>query len=268
MLSIIIQDYGWQNALYYIALVGFILAAVILLLFRERRPALPQISETPSSGHGVLLWSVMQSPGVWVLALYAGIMVGVVVIGFSELYNVIFTQKILGLGQEQAASITILTFIGIAVGGPLHGAISSLFRKNTSWMRISAVITLLLFATVPLFIVTGVKSVWLVRVLYFSLGFFVSSMLLSFDVVRNIVPSSLHGTAFALINLTISLIGFAFQIILGHLESALQFMDSPVHPLRSYTLSLLLIALPLLIAVLLVIFKVKPNNTEPLLDPN
>ena len=56
-------------------------------------------------------------------------MVGTVVVAFGELYSVLFLHNYYGLPEQSAATVSSMIFIGIAFGGPTHGAISSLFQK-------------------------------------------------------------------------------------------------------------------------------------------
>ena len=67
---------------------------------------------------------------LWLLAIYVGLMVGIIVNSFPELYDVLFLEQAYGLSQHLAAKVSMMMFIGIAVGGPSHGFIASLFGEK------------------------------------------------------------------------------------------------------------------------------------------
>ncbi|MCP4177833.1 MAG: MFS transporter [bacterium] len=206
--------YKWQTSLIVIAFLGFALAAVILLFLKNRKQ-----NGIKSENHSNrLTWSdlkVLKTPKLWFLSLYAGIMVGTVVNAFGELYGVIFLQYNYHVTNGQAALITSLIFIGIGCGGPVHGIIAGMLKKKKSWMIISNVATTVLFGSLVL--MNTIIHVWMLYIIYFLLGFFVSSMLLSFAMARDSVDSKMHGMAIAFVNMFIGLCGAFFQLFIGRI---------------------------------------------------
>ena len=202
-LNHVIEQSTWQHALVTIALFGFLLTAVILTLLRgksEKRG----LMESP-----INILPILSIKNLWYLALYAGIMVGTVVNAFSELYDVVFLKHSHHVTTQVAASISSMIFIGIAVGGPLHGLIAQCFRQKHHWMVIANTMTILLFTLIVYSSKTPLTPS-LLYPLYFTVGFFVSSMLLAFTYARQYYPHKIHATSFALINMVIGLCGFFF----------------------------------------------------------
>ena len=76
-------------------------------------------------------------------------------------------------------------------------------------------------------------------ILYFFIGFFVSSMLLSFTVAKAHYDEILYGSIFALVNMVIGICGFLFQFLLSHL----------LKDKLDYTQSFLCLLLPLLLSL-------------------
>lgn len=136
---------------------------------------------------------------LWLLAIYAGLMVGIVVNSFSELYDVLFLEQAYDLSQHTAAQISVMIFVGIAVGGPSHGFIVSLFGEKRIWMLICNLITLLAFSSVIMF--ASSITVSYLYIIFFIIGFSVSSMLLAFSVVEEILPAQIKATALAIVNM-------------------------------------------------------------------
>lgn len=207
-LNHLIIDYSWQHAITYISIFGIILAGLMLVFLRSPKTCHKQFIVEFSR------LNILKDKQIWLLAVYAGIMVGTVVNAFSELYDVVFLQNSFDISSEQAAVISSMIFAGIAVGGPLHGIIANCFKQKRTWMLIGCVMTIVLFSM----IVFSVKVDFHINamfILYFLTGFFVSSMLLSFSVARCCYDKQVHATIFALINTVIGLCGFIFQFLLG-----------------------------------------------------
>ena len=207
-LNHMIEQSTWQHAFHLITWFGFILAVIIYSLLRA--PEKPR-GLLESNSH---IAPILKTQAVWLLALYAGIMVGTVVNAFAELYDVVFLKYSHHISSQQAASISSMIFVGIAVGGPLHGIMANLFRSKIRWMLIANTITILMFSVIVFSSKTPLNSA-IMYPLYFAVGFFVSSMLLAFSYARQYFPQKLHATAFAVINMVIGLCGFFFQELLG-----------------------------------------------------
>lgn len=222
---------GWERAVTLIAIFGVCLAILLLVCLR-----LPRVNQQPT--RSIVYQQIFKDRQVWFLALYAGIMVGTVVNAFSELYDVTFLQSSLHVTAQRAADISSMIFIGIAVGGPLHGVIARVFRHMRQWMMIGCLMTIMCFIVVIL-------SSWIpfafvfMYVLYFLIGFFVSTMLLSFAIAKEHFIEQQHGSIFALVNMVIGICGFVFQFLLSNLLSQR----------LGYTDSFLCLLVPLLISL-------------------
>jgi MFS family permease len=212
LLNWIIIQYSWRTALSFIGLFG-ILIAIIMFVFLKS----PENSRDQRIKENIAFsdLKVLKSFQLWTLALYAGIMVGTVVVAFGELYVVLFLYDYYGITAQHATAVSSMIFIGIAVGGPTHGIISSFFENKKIWMLIGNIATIALFCITVVFAKS--LSIWMLYFLYFFLGFFVSSMLLAFTVGREIFPKQLHGITMAFINMIIGLSGALFQPLAGEI---------------------------------------------------
>ncbi len=235
----LIEISGWQLALFNIALFGVFWSIIILFLLKNT-PGLASTSLSfatlTSENHkkkGDFL-SLIRDKNIWLLAIYAAIMVGTVMNTFAELYDVIFLKKSMHMSAQQATHITLFIFIGVGVGAPLHGIISNWFPKQSIWMRWCALMTLIFFLSIPLASMASLSTGFLVLI-YFLLGFFVSSMLLSFSIARCCYPIDSHGSIFALVNTIIGFGGFLFPLVFGQIVKLLmghfQFSNELLMPL-------------------------------------
>lgn len=246
---------GWQTALFNIALFGVFWSIVIFMGLKNKPVTItlsPEASALapPCNTKNGSFFSIIRDKNIWLLAIYAAVMVGTVMNTFAELYDVVFLKKSLQLSSQQATHITMFIFVGVGVGAPLHGVISQYFSKQSIWMRWCALFTLLVFLMIPIASLAAFSTPMLI-VLYFLLGFFVSSMLLSFSIARCCYPIESHGTIFAVVNTIIGLGGFFFPFIFGQI---VKIMMGPIHFNDELLKPLFLLALPLVLSLGLTFF--------------
>ncbi len=262
-INYLIVGMGWQNASLSVVIFGIIWSVIILLFLRspaQKESLEPPVSETKVPLKCGRFSNIVKDKNIWFLAVYASIMVGVVMATFAELYDVVLLQKSLGITSQQATHITIFIFIGVGVGAPLHGIIANGFSSQRTWVIICAILTLIIFSLMPL-------SLWwsfhrlVLMLLYFLLGFFVSSMMLVFALARCCYPASVHGTIFAFVNMIIGLAGFVFPALFAEVEKL-----AAKHVLlnNELLLPLFLLVLPLLMSTALTFFLRKDDSQHPL----
>ncbi len=87
--------------------------------------------------------------------------------------------------------------------------------------------------------------------LYFSLGFFVCSMLLSFSIARCCYPIHRHAVIFAFVNSIIGVAGFFFPVVFGVL---VHFALRYAHPANELVFPLILLSGSLMISFILTFF--------------
>lgn len=209
----LIEQIGWRHAVLSIAIFGLAWAGIMLFSLQESTNQSPTRSN-PTQSFKKKLLAIINNQSLWLLALYATLTVGAVMSTFAESYGVILLEKIKHINSEHAAWLNSLIFIGVAVGAPTHGLIATVFKKNTTWLLLCAIAICLTFSSIPLYIHTNF-SVNGLSMLYFLLGFFVSSMLLSFSVAKQNVNETEQATAFAFINTMIGFGGFFVPLLFG-----------------------------------------------------
>jgi len=210
----LVEVYGWQSALGFIGYFGIFWSIVIICFLKysaNPNANIDKVAKNYLSFYDSL--KLLSNKRLWLLAVYAGLMVGIVVNAFSELYDVLFLEQVYKVSECVAANISVMMFIGIAVGGPTHGFIARFFGEKRVWMLICNIMTLLVFSTVIL--ASSIISSEYLYVLFFLIGFSVSSMLLAFSVVEEIFPRQVKATALAIVNMVIGLCGAIFQYLIS-----------------------------------------------------
>ena len=215
-LSAFIHRMGdWRKAMFVIGIAGLILGALFWLIVRDRSKFHADIHLTPE---GTNLWksclSVFRSKQSWLLSVYSGLAFAPVTV-FGGLWGVSFISEAFQIPKTSAAHVVSLIFIGFAVGAPIWGWLSDSIGTRKKMMYFgtafaAVAFSLVLYSPIP---------VWLLSCLMFLFGFFISSFLLCFTMIREINSPTVAATAIGFMN--------AFDALLGALSDPLtgKFLD-------------------------------------------
>lgn len=253
-LSILMSHYGWQQTLIGSGIIGIFLSILIFLLVRNRPKAHIKTSRIESTSTSIKLALKMGlQPSTWVLGLYAGLMVACV-ISFAELWSVPFLNKAYPQLSTYASQINEFIFIGIAIGGPVNGLLTGLINRRKIPMFMGTIGTFVCFLMILLRLP---DTAWLLEIIYFLFGFFVSSMLICFAIATDIHSSKLSGILMSWINMLIVIIGAIFQPLIGFLiqyASPVQHTTIKAYTLHDFTYAISSLPIALLLAFALLFF--------------
>lgn len=268
-LSAFIELLGWRSAIEVISIVGFILAGLFWLVVRDAPPHHISYSLTPKKQS--LFTSckeVFSNPQGWWLSIYSGLAFAPVSV-FGGLWGVPFLAQYYNVSHTVAANHVSLIFIGFAIGAPLCGWFSDLIGRRKIVMVVGTIFALV---ACSLIIILPPMPTAILCLLMFSFGFFISSFLLCFTMIREINAPILAATAVGFMN--------AFDALFGAVSDPLtgKFLDlgwkgameegARVFPTDVYKMALLTLPLFLGIAILTLIFikdtYCKPQYTDPL----
>lgn len=262
-LNYLVSLHGWQSALATIGYFGIVWSVVIVLFLKYSVNPNKELNSRFKYLSFRESMKLLLNRKLWLLALYAGLMVGIVVNAFSELYDVLFLEQAYALSEGIAAKISVMMFVGIAVGGPSHGFIASLLKEKRIWMLFCNLLMLMAFSAV--IILAGYISVSSLYIIFFIIGFSVSSMLLAFSVVEEIFPPQIKATALAIVNMVIGLCGAVFQYLISYISVYLN--GGPLTgriDLNVFDKAFLYLIIPLLASTLIIFILVmdKYRNRE------
>jgi len=217
-LSSLVQQYTWREAMFIASIFGAVCTVLLFLSLRDKREK--HEKQTPSQRlagsatrlrRGII--TIIRRPRSWLVAFYAALMVAPIV-GFAEQWSVAFLQDVFPIDKTRATSVSEIIFIGIGVGGLLHGWVSDHMNRRKPLMysgAIGAFISMMTILYVP------IPTVTLMGVALFCLGFFTSSMLLGFAVNCEVNMPSVRGTVVGFTNTLVMAGGALTQPLIGHL---------------------------------------------------
>lgn len=203
---------GWRNSMVDCAILGLIIASLFYAIVRNRNPAQPVSVDDTAAGE--FNWQEVRralgNKQNWLLLCYSGLILEPIIV-FGGLWGPAYLQQVCNLPMTQAASLASLSFIGLAVGGPLIGLLSQYLNQRRAVMIGSAWVTLLAFLAL---VYLPLNLFW-VGVLSFLMGFSSGACTLSFAVARTINKLALFTTVVSLINSGEALLGAISEPLLG-----------------------------------------------------
>jgi sugar phosphate permease len=202
-----ISSITWRGLMEFLGYVGLGIAVLAWLLIKDRNAHNPH-----PSYDNVRFWAslrgVAKSKQNWIIALY-GFMVTAPTDAFGGLWGVPFLVQAHGFSREAAATACAMTFVGIATGSPILGWLSTYWENRRRVMWVGSLGSLIAISTL---IYSPVLSFGMASALFFAFGF-LSSYVLAFVVIRDIMPAQLVGTAVGFVNMG-SMIGSSVLIYL------------------------------------------------------
>lgn len=253
-LSAFINKLGWREALFAIGVMGLGLALIFFLIVRDKSKYQASAQLTPEDTN---LWqsclAVFKSKQSWLLSVYSGLAFAPITV-FGGLWGVPFITEAFALDKIGAANVVSLLFIGFAIGAPIWGWLSDFIGTRKKVMYFGTALATIAFCLV----LYAPVSVWLLSVLMFCFGFFISSFLLCFTMIREINAPMVAATAIGFMN--------AFDALLGALSDPLtgKFLDinwegkmyegARVFSISAYKLTLTTIPIYLVVATGLLFF--------------
>lgn len=262
-----VDHIGWRQSLFVAGCVGALIALLITLVIRDH-PKTPEFcvegncddkTLLPNFWQGLLI--IIKNPKNWLIALFAGLMVAPIS-AFTELWSVPFLMQSHHVTKEGAASLSAAMFIGIGVGGPLHGLWSGFLGSRAIALKLGALGALLCLSAV---LYLSIPYMPVLIVLLFLFGFFTSTMLLCFAINAENNPLWATGVAIGFTNMLVMAGGAIFQPLVGHFLDVLS-GSTPQHVVQHFTTGQFRLALTVLpvcnLLALLFAFLIKDKRNN------
>lgn len=253
-LSAFINALGWRDALFTIGIAGIVLGAIFWLIVRDKSKYHADVNLTSEQTN---LWesciAVFKSKQSWLLSVYSGLAFAPITV-FGGLWGVPFISEAFEISKTHAANIVSLLFIGFAIGAPVWGWFSDYIGTRKKVMYVGTIFSAFAFCIILYFPI----PVWFLSALMLLFGFFISSFLLCFTMIREINAPTVAATAIGFMN--------AFDALLGALSDPLtgRFLDlgwngktlegARVFSVITYKYALTTVPIYLLIATALLFF--------------
>lgn len=179
---------------------------------------------------------------------------------FGGLWGNPYLQTAYHLDQTQSASLVTVSFLGLAVGGPLFGWLASVFNKSLPFMLTGTSLSLLSVCYVDF---SPASSLALLTVALFLFGLGTGAFMLGFAMGRMWFPASLAASMVALVNTGDALFGAFSEPLVGklldHFGGGHTVNGVHVFSLHAYHLALTTMPVYLVVALGMLYFVKKYN---------
>lgn len=216
--ALLVQHFGWRGTLQIDALFGFViwgLCCVFVQDFPQGKKQVFQAAEQQLAQHSywrITLRTIFRFQ-VWVGACYTCLMnLPICVLG--GIWGTLYLRYVHHLPMIQASEIIALLFFGTIVGSPACGWLSDRVGRRRWPMLVGALLSIISFSPLVMHLQLGFSQLALI---FFLVGFFTSTQILSYPYVSEINHISVTATAVSVVSfVTIGSLSF-FQPLFGWL---------------------------------------------------
>lgn len=227
-LTLLVELVGWRYALFFDASLGVIIFLIILSFVQDYPANLHQ--ELSKLGLFQSWRRAYLNPQNSLCGLYVSLL-NLPVALLGAIWGSLFLQQVDYFSAREASFALSLLFIGTIIGGPIAGWISDKIKKRIPLMMLGVIVSQL---SVIIIICVPGFSILTIALLFFSLGFFSSSQVLSYPLVTASNPKSLTATSVSVVSF-MAIGGYAvFQPLFGWLMDT-NFQGTLVNQIRVYS---------------------------------
>jgi predicted MFS family arabinose efflux permease len=221
---------GWQDTTKVLAAVGAVIATVIFIVIPKK---LKKRQQTELTGHTSIvttLGKLLSNRQIIIPSIVSGLMYLTISV-FAELWIVPFFMVKYGITNETASIVAAVDFVGVAIGSILMAAFARKLKSYVKTIRLSAgalagLFVILIYVPAPFPAAAA---------LVFAIGCLTGAQAINFTCVKNNASFEVSGTALAVSNCIVMLLGSIFQPIFGALLD--KFWDGGIgtHGVRIYS---------------------------------
>ncbi|MFA5960768.1 MAG: MFS transporter [Tatlockia sp.] len=256
-LTKLVSQVGWRDALMQVGWLGVVMLILMSLGIIEKKQHLGSKIRQKISLLATAK-STYLNPQTLRAALYTSLM-NMVIAVFGAMMGSLYLVQRLGVSREDAAVVNSMLFLGAIIGGPLIGWCSDKWGLRILPMKIGGIAS---FLTV-LVVLFAPVSLLEMKVLFFLLGFFTASQVISYALVAESNSPVMTATAVSVVSILTQggyvLYQNLFSVLLMKHGQMQMVNGIPVYSLADYQYAAVIFPLGLIVA-LLVLFKLKETH--------
>ncbi len=241
----IIHAIGWQQSIFGIALLGFIIImAIAAIPNRYLTCCNPTEIRLPGSAIVHQAWQLLKNKTIWINGVIGGLFYLPTSI-FAATWGITFLTNQYDISKTQASFSITLIFLGWAIGAPIIGILCDRLQLEKWLLVIGALLASL---TISLILYSPQLPFHTINLLLFAFGFTSSAQVIVWRIFhKQIKNDEVIGTASALTNMIIIAGGAIFQLVVGWLIDAIHqpVTGETVPHYTTHDLKLALIILPI-----------------------
>jgi len=213
--ALLIQAFGWREALWYTAGAG----CVILLLQLLAIDDIKVTTNSSTTANTSYLWAAIKNRQNWLTGLYIS-MINLPLMVLGGLWGNQYLMITRYVDEITAASICSMLFVGTLFGSPLMGYLSDKMGRRCILMNLAIIGTLGLFALV---VFLPLLSSLQLHLLFLLIGIITSAQIIGYPLITESNPQIYVGSALAVASTIIMGGPLVFQPAFGWLVEEYNF---------------------------------------------
>lgn len=263
-LAIALNYFSWRELLYYLGLFGLVLGLFAYALIRDRNPEHPdeKVENHQQPGLRQCLKQVIKQPQNWIVGLYA-FFITAPTDAFGGAWGIKYLVDVHHISRDEASVAAVtMTFIGMAIGSPFLGWISTVLDNRKATMMVSSIIACIALTVIVYYptLTPMTASIW-----FFIFGTF-GTYVLAFVMIRRFTGSIYVATAVGFVNMLSNLGSAILTYTIGELldlsrTSTLSADGNMIYSVQDYQFSLFLLPLFYAMSAFLVVPFLRDKKT-------
>jgi len=206
-------QYGWRSALLIDGAIGAVLFVWIWLVVEDRPYEATQTNAEQKNSPSNPWFKPFSNPQNWLAGAYTSLM-NLPIMVLCALWGASYLEVVHHLPKMAASNVVSLLFIGSIFGCPLAGWMSDRMGRRKPLMIAGAIATLVCFA--PFFLGVEMPKP-ILSALFFALGLFTSTQVITYPFVAESNDASITGAATGIASVIIMGGAGVAQVLFGHL---------------------------------------------------
>jgi len=250
-LTLLAQHVGWRQAVEVLACSGLLM--LIMIYFNVNDYPTTSLHEQDVNKASLnqflqLLIQTLKNKQNWLSGLYISLL-NLPVFLLGAMWGTLYLTQIHGITRAQSTYVTSMIFVGMIFGSPFMGWLSDQMGYRKIPMMIFAVLSL-----IPIVLIIYIPNWSLVglMVLFFTIGFLISSQVLGYPLIAESNSPELTGTAEGIAS-TIMIAGGLSQLLFAKIMeinwSHTVIAGVPLYSLQNFNGALLIIPTAFMLAL-------------------
>ncbi len=218
--QLLINHVGWREAMVVVALIGYVIMAMIFLLIRDTPDHEVTASQLRKAQHiktGILpcLKLALLKKQNWFCGIYTSLM-NLPIFMLGALWGIPYLTQVQGFSVTEAATVSGMLYFGTMIGSPLLGSVSDIMHSRTRPMKIAAILSIALILVVMMLPHLGF---WFLLFLFLLLGIITSAQIISYPTVAESNSKMVSSSAISVISMMCMGGGALIQPLFGYMLS-------------------------------------------------
>ena len=263
-IAILTETLGWRTSLYYAAIIGFALSALVWTIIRDYPNKSPHKDhhEIEIENEWERLKSVLSHKQIWYIG-FVGFCCWAPIGAMAELWGVDYISELEHISTSDAAGQIGIVWIAVALGSPLAGWLSNKIKSRKLPLIVCAVTALI---STSALIYSQVSNPTVISLLLFLIGISASSQPITFALISDIMPKNIVATAVGFNNMCVVAGAFVCQPLIGALLDVSKWfyptVDFTHYHSEHFKFALIILPIISFLGLMVNIYKIEETNCE------